>query len=334
MWHCQNSLARSWNAQSCSSSVRSWVRVLPTLKSFYVRHRNLAANTNVPSTSFARTPITIALDCIFEACQPSSLFRSSAEEMSSSRSCRSSVRRGSAPVGRHRPTRRQTFQNTSPFALRCNRKLIKMSVRATFLEMRHHHLVCRRSSLSDQFPETPVTPPSCNVKAPPSSASASPSDSKEPQAASISEVFRGEDEVIPSDIPEPEALTLSGAVGSEVNHEGDPLQTGGQDFERRIRTCTYSSTTTTTATMTKTYAVAHRSTRTESPPVRVLLASNKGGSYPMAAAHVRFLRGRREAGLPESSVVEEERKNVNISEQRTHGATYHHLVLAISSPSS
>ncbi|KAH7932421.1 hypothetical protein HPB51_029297 [Rhipicephalus microplus] len=202
---------------------------------------------------------------------------------------------------RHR-TRKQAFQNCSPISRRRNTKLIKVSVGATFPETRHDNLVSRRSSASDQFLETPVTMPISNIKA------SSSSESKKPQASSESDVLTGEEEVIASELPEPEALALpdEGVSGKQavvleyLLHpsllvlaicEGNPLPTTGQDFERRTRTRGPPSTTTATATMTKTDVAAHISYRAEPPPGRVRPASNKGRGYPATAGDVWLRHG-------------------------------------------
>ncbi|KAL1415688.1 hypothetical protein MTO96_029013 [Rhipicephalus appendiculatus] len=206
-----------------------------------------------------------------------------------------------------------------------------MSVGATFPETRHHHPASRCSSLGDQLPATSVTTSSRNIKARPSSDTAGASEIGERQVSSASDV-------VVSEKPEPKSLTESDEVLQEVREvlllylqrplpqalvilEGAPLGPGGQDFERRIKTCT-PSTTTTATTITKTNAAAHLSSWTESPPGRVRLAFNGIGCWPRLVSY-----GRRAGALHESLVVEEEVEHVNTSERGTPGASYHQFLL-------
>ncbi|KAL3206010.1 hypothetical protein MRX96_040457 [Rhipicephalus microplus] len=106
--------------------------------------------------------------------------------------------------------------------------------------------------------------------------------------------------------------------------EGAPLGTGGQDFERRIKTRTPSSATTTKTILTKTNAAAHLTSCTKSQPGDMGFApSDTGRRYVMMAGHVWFLRGRRSAVLPHSLVVREEVGNVNTYETKKPEARYH-----------
>ncbi|KAL3225173.1 hypothetical protein MRX96_049334 [Rhipicephalus microplus] len=149
----------------------------------------------------------------------------------------------------------------------------------------------------DNVLETPVTTPIFDIKA------SSSSDSREPQASSESDVLTGEEEVIASEHPEPEALALpyEGVSGKQAVvleyplhyslpvlaiFKGIPLQTAVEDFEHHIRRCRPPPKTTVTATMTKTDAAAHISYRVQSATGRVRPASNKGRGYPAMAVDV------------------------------------------------
>ncbi|KAH8038145.1 hypothetical protein HPB51_022630 [Rhipicephalus microplus] len=131
---------------------------------------------------------------------------------------------------------------------------------------------------------------------------------QEPQALNESDVLTGEEEVIASEHPEPEALALpyDGVSGKQAVvleyplHSSLPvlaickgihLQTAVEDFEHRIRRCRPLSTTTVTVTMTKTDAAAHISYRVQSAPGRVRPASNKGRGYPITAGDVWLRHG-------------------------------------------
>ncbi|KAL1479744.1 hypothetical protein MTO96_051612 [Rhipicephalus appendiculatus] len=149
----------------------------------------------------------------FETCQPP-LNRSATRRRreSPSRIFRSSVLQASvATTRRCRPTRRQTFRNSSPFSRRRNRKLIKMSVGATFPETRRDNRpVFRRFSWS-QLSTTPATTPSDNLKPWPSSGSAKPSGRKEGEEGA-SEVIATVDDLVVDEKPEPEVLGDSDGV--------------------------------------------------------------------------------------------------------------------------
>ncbi|KAL3251089.1 hypothetical protein MRX96_055255 [Rhipicephalus microplus] len=236
---------------------------------------------------------------------------------------------------RRHQTRKQAFQNSSPISRRRNTNLIKVSVGATFLETRHDHVVSWRSSASDQFLKTPVTKPICNIKASP------PSESRERQASSELDVLTGEEEVIASENPEPEALALPDEVVTGKQAvvleyplhlslpvlaicEANPLPTIGQDFERRTKTCRPSSRTTATATMTKTDAAVHISYRAESPPGRVRPACNKRRGYPVMTGDVWLHHGGRAPCFPSPSWLkgEEERPHLRTKNAWTNQAPF------------
>ncbi|KAL3206003.1 hypothetical protein MRX96_040450 [Rhipicephalus microplus] len=215
------------------------------------------------------------------------------------------------------------------------RKLIKISVGATFPETRRNRPVCRRSFRGDQLPATPVTSSSRNINARSSSDTAGASDNEDWRASSASEVVTVRVE------QEPKALIESGDVGHIdrgvlllyrlrssprvlVTLEGAPLGTGGQDFGRRIKTRTPSSATTTTTILTKKIAAAHLTSCTKSQPGDIGFApSDTGRCYVMMAGHVWSLRGRRAVVLAHSVVVREKVGNVNTYETKKPEARYH-----------
>ncbi|KAL3222931.1 hypothetical protein MRX96_049902 [Rhipicephalus microplus] len=164
---------------------------------------------------------------------------------------------------------------------------------------------------------------------------------RERQASSEPDVLTGEEEVIASENPEPEALTLPDEVVTGKQAvvleyplhpslrvlaicEGIPLPTIGQDFERRTKTCRPSSTTSATATMTKTDAAVHISYRAESPPGRVRPACNKRRGYPVMAGDVWLLHVGRAPCFPSLSWLkgEEERPHLRTKNAWTNQAPF------------
>ncbi|KAH7931971.1 hypothetical protein HPB51_029653 [Rhipicephalus microplus] len=104
-----------------------------------------------------------------------------------------------------------------------------------------------------------------------------------------------------------------------VIREGIPLQTTGQAFERRTRTCRRAFTTIATVTMTKTDAAAYISYRTGSPPGRVRPAFNKGHGYPVMAGDVWLLHVGRAPCFPSLTWLkgEEERPHLRTKDAWT-----------------
>lgn len=175
-------------------------------KSFHVRHRNLATGTNA-SGQFIYSIVGLAN---IHTCQPS-LPRSTAGG-SSSRFHPSSTQRPALPAA-VLPRRKRTFQNSSPFARRGCRKLIKMNVAAALPKTRRKHGslgAFQTANLSPLHQERLSVDNKIGVR--PLLSRNSERSERKGCGASTSDVVTLEDQAIVIEKPEPKALAESDGV--------------------------------------------------------------------------------------------------------------------------